>query len=139
MINAVVAGNLGKDSELRQAGGAMVCSFSVASSSKVKGAEVTTWVRCSLFGKRGEALAEYLTKGKSVCVSGGLTAREYEGKTYLELRVDDVKLMGGGKEANGSGGSPRGGSARDKGSSSGKTIGGESYSDADYSDDEIPF
>lgn len=148
MISAVVAGNLGKDSEVRQAGNSTVCSFSVASSTKVKGEEVTTWVRCSLFGKRGEALAEYLTKGKSVCVSGGLTTREYEGKTYIEMRVDDVKLMGGKESGGQSGGgasrsSNSGGKASGgKGEGSSKPAsGGGGYADADYGGDgdDLPF
>jgi single-strand DNA-binding protein len=132
MISAVVAGNIGKDAELRSAGSTSVCSFSVASSSKAKGEEVTTWVRCSLFGKRGEALVQYLTKGKSVCVSGGLTTREYEGKAYVELRVDDVKLMGG-KESGGGG-------ARTSGAKTeGKKTGGGYDSDYGGGDDDIPF
>lgn len=102
MIQAFVAGNLGKDAELRAVGSKdMVCSFSVASSRKNKGGEQTTWVRCSLWGKRGEALAKYLTKGSKVAVSGELSTREYEGKTYVELRVSEVELMGGNKPAAG--------------------------------------
>lgn len=144
MISAVICGNLGKDSEVRQAGNTTVCSFSVASTTKVKGEDATTWVRCSLFGQRGEKLSEYLTKGKPVCVSGGLTTREYEGKTYLEMRVDDVKLMGS-KE---SGGESRGSSSRSESkprggkseASSKPASGTANYPDADYGgDDDIPF
>jgi single-strand DNA-binding protein len=134
MISAVVAGNLGKDAEVKQLGGQTVCNFSVASSSKVKGEETTTWVSCALWGKRGESLADYLTKGKSVCVSGGLTTREHNGKTYLEMRVDDVKLMGGGKEQ------ATETRPREKAAPAlPKTSNG--YSDADYGggDDDIPF
>jgi single-strand DNA-binding protein len=111
MISAVVAGNLGKDAEVKNAGGQELCVFSVASTTKVKGEDSTTWVRCSMWGARGAKLVPYLTKGKAVCVSGGLTTRDYDGKTYVEMRVDDVKLMGG-KES----GAPRGGSrAKDDG------------------------
>ncbi|HYQ47109.1 MAG TPA: single-stranded DNA-binding protein [Polyangiaceae bacterium] len=146
MISAVVAGNLGKDAEVKSVGGQDVCSFSVASTTKVKGEDSTTWVRCSMWGSRGAKLAEYLTRGKAVCVSGGLTTREYEGKTYVELRVDDVKLMGGNKESGGgsSGGSGRGGNSRggkqSPPPSSGQS-GGGGYDDHDYSgdDDDIPF
>lgn len=147
MISAVIAGNLGKDCDVRDTGGQSVCSFSVASSTKVKGEEVVTWVRCSLWGKRGESLAPFLTKGKSVCVSGGLTTREYEGKTYIEMRVDDLKLMGskesgGSSSASGSSKSSSGGSKGGKSQSSSKPVGGGGYDDADYSNDEdneIPF
>lgn len=95
MINATVSGNLGKDAELRDAGQSRVLSFSVASSAKVKGEKTTTWVRCSLWGKRGEALAQYLTKGSKVCVAGELSTREYNGSTYLEMRVSELDMMGG--------------------------------------------
>lgn len=146
MISAVVAGNLGKDAEVKNVGGNDVCSFSVASTTKVKGEDSTTWIRCSMWGQRGAKLAEYLTKGKSVCVSGGLTTREYEGKTYIEMRVDDVRLMGS-KEggASSGGGSSRGNSGARGGKTEpagGSKTGGGGYDDADYSsggDDDIPF
>lgn len=99
MIQAFVTGNLGKDAELRVAGKDNVCSFSVASGRKVKGEEQTTWVRCSLWGKRGDALAQHLTKGSKVAVSGELSTREHNGKTYLELRVAEIDLMGGKSSA----------------------------------------
>lgn len=97
MIQAFVAGNLGRDAETRTAGKDTVCSFSVASSRKSKGEDQTTWIRCSLWGKRGDALAKYLTKGSKVAVSGELSLHEYDGKTYLELRVAEIELMGGNK------------------------------------------
>lgn len=96
MIQAFVTGNIGKDATLRQAGEGSVCGFSVASGKKVKGEEVTTWVSCSIWGKRGETLAQHLTKGKRVAVSGELSTREHDGKTYLELRVNEIDFMGGG-------------------------------------------
>jgi single-strand DNA-binding protein len=99
VIQAFVAGNLGRDAETRTAGRDTVCSFSVASSRKAKGEEQTTWIRCSLWGKRGEALAKFLTKGSKVAVSGELSLHEYDGKTYLELRVAEIELMGGNKPA----------------------------------------
>ena len=102
MISATVAGNLGHDAELRHTqGGDAVCSFSVASSRKGRdGKDETTWVRCSLWGKRGTALVSHLTKGSRVTVAGSLSMREYESKgivgTSLELNVTDIALMGGG-------------------------------------------
>ena len=42
-------------------------------------------------------IAQYLTKGTTVAVTGELKAREYNGKTYLSVRPNDVKLLGGGK------------------------------------------
>ena len=99
MIQAFVTGNIGNDAEIRQAGNTSVCSFSVASSKKKKGEETTTWVRCSLWGNRGESLAQHLTKGKRVAVTGELSTREHNGKTYVELNVSEIDFMGGGKPA----------------------------------------
>lgn len=130
MLTAVVTGNLGKSAEIRQTSAGAVCSFSVASNAKVKGEKVTTWVRCSLFGKRGESLAQYLTQGTKVAVSGELSMRTHEGKTYLEMRVSEIDLMGGGE---------RGGQQRTESKSSG---GGGGYSDTDYGpvdDSDLPF
>lgn len=131
MISATVAGNLGKDAEVRQAGGQNVCSFNIASSSKVKGEDVTTWVRAQLWGKRGDSLAQYLTKGQSVCAAGTLTTREYEGKTYLELNVSDVKLMG-----------KPGGAANSGGGSGGSRAAPKPVANSGYTndaDEDIPF
>lgn len=95
MIVSTVSGNLGKDAQLRDAGGERVCSFSVASSTKRKGEEVTTWVDCSIWGKRGESLAPHLKKGTKLVVVGELGTREHNGKTYLTLRVDQLEFTGG--------------------------------------------
>lgn len=107
MISATVTGRLGKDAEIRKAGTSDVLSFSVASESRSKvGGEwkkVTTWVSVSLFGQRAGSLVQHLTKGTVVAVRGALTLREYEAKgekrTSLDLRADDVEMLGGGVRA----------------------------------------
>lgn len=98
MLNAVIAGNIGKDAETRQAGSSTVTSFAVAVEQRGKDAKKTQWVNCSMWGSRGDKLVGYLTKGSRICASGELTTRDYNGKTYLELNVSDVTLMGGGQE-----------------------------------------
>lgn len=105
MFDATVAGNLGRDAELRQAGSNQVLGFSVAATTGFGQREQTNWVNCSIWGKRGEALAQYLTKGTPVTVTGEITTREYEGKTYLELNVYNVKLQGRASGAGGQQGS----------------------------------
>lgn len=97
MKNITIAGRLGKDATLRRTqNGDPVLGFSVAVDHRAGREKQTVWFECALWGKRGEALAQYLTKGTSVCVSGDLGTREYEGKTYLQVRADQVTLMGGG-------------------------------------------
>jgi len=86
--------------------------------------ENTTWFRVTAWGKLADSmnkLAEqnYLTKGKSVFVSGNLDAREYtdrNGVTRMSLDVfaNEIRLLGGrGDEGEGGfGGEPRSGGNR---------------------------
>ena len=65
--------------------------------------EGTTWLNCSLFGKRGEALAQYITKGSQVAITGEILLNTYKGKdgtekSSLECRVNNVTLLGGKTE-----------------------------------------
>lgn len=95
MKNLTIAGRLTKDAETRDAGGSRVTGFSVAVDNwdgKTKG---TLFFDASMWGDRGEKLAQYLVKGTSVTVSGDLGTREHNGKTYLTIRVADVTLQGG--------------------------------------------
>ena len=95
MKNITLAGRLTKDAETRDAGGDRVTGFSVAVDDRSGKEKTTLFFDCSMWGKRGETLAQYLTKGASVTVSGDLGTREYESKTYLTLRVEQVTLQGG--------------------------------------------
>ena len=98
MKNIVVAGNVGKDAETRRTqSGDAVTSWSVAVEGRNGTEKTTLWFKCSLWGKRGENLAQYLTKGSRVVVSGDLDQELYDGKTYLTVRADQVTLMGGGQ------------------------------------------
>lgn len=99
MLNATIAGNIGKTAETRNAGQTTVTGFSVAVEQRGKDGKKTQWVNCSMWGKRGETLGQYLTKGSKVCATGELTTREYDGKTYLELNVQDVTLLGGNQDS----------------------------------------
>ena len=99
MMALVIAGNIGKDAVTRSTqNGDQVTGFSVAVEDRSGKEKATVWFDVSLWGKRGESLAKYLTKGQKVTVSGGLGLREHEGKTHLTLRANDVTLMGGKPE-----------------------------------------
>lgn len=96
MKNITIAGHIGKDAETRTTqGGDSVTSFNVAVSTGKDSPAL--WFQASLWGKRGTALKPYLTKGSKVVVSGDFSTREHEGKTYLQLRAEQVTLMGGGE------------------------------------------
>lgn len=107
-----ITGNLGKDAETRTTqGGDTVCSFSVASKQGFGDKASTNWFRCSVWGKRGQSLGPHLLKGVNVTVSGELELSEYEGKTQLNIRVNDVALQGG--RGDGGNRSQGGGASRD--------------------------
>jgi single-strand DNA-binding protein len=103
MNNITVAGTLGKDAEVKYlANGDAICNFSVADS---QGREKPTiWWNCGLYGKRAESLSQYLTKGQAVTVTGSVSEREWTDKEgnkrkSMDVRVNDVALQGGRKDA----------------------------------------
>ena len=93
-------GNLGRDCEVRfMADQTPVAGFSFALSSGYGKSEKTTWLECSLFGKRAETLAPMLLKGTKIAISGEFSIREYNDKdgnlkSVPSLRVNDVTLLG---------------------------------------------
>ena len=96
MTNIVIAGNLGKDAETRRTqNGDPVTGFNVAVEGYDGKEKYTLWFDVSFWGRRGESLAQYLTKGTRVTVAGDLGTREYNGKTYLTVRANEVTLQGG--------------------------------------------
>ena len=96
MKSITIAGNIGKDAVTRHTQQVdSVTSFSVAVEERTGQSKRTIWFDCSVWGKRGDALAQYLTKGGKVAVSGDLSTREHDGKTYLTVRASEVTLLGG--------------------------------------------
>jgi single-strand DNA-binding protein len=92
------SGNIGSNAEMRATkSGTELCQFSVAVNSGYGDRKKTMWVKCTLFGKRGQSLAPYLLKGSKVVVSGEASMNEWEGKngtrTDLEVKVNDVTLV----------------------------------------------
>ena len=93
-------GNIGADSILRYTqNGDAVASFNFALTSGYGDKQVTTWLSCSLFGKRAETLAPMLLKGTKIGITGEISARTYKAKdgtekSVTECRVHDVTLLG---------------------------------------------
>ena len=97
-----IVGNLTSDPELRYvASGTPVASFTVASTPRNLNKQTNQWedgeamfVRCSVWREYGENVAETLTKGMRVVVTGRLTVRSYEyngqQRTSIEMQVDEV-------------------------------------------------
>jgi single-strand DNA-binding protein len=102
MNNLTIAGQLGKDSELRATNSdENVLTFSVADSQGKDRDSI--WWNCSLFGKRALSLQQYLSKGQAVTVSGSVTQRKYTDKqgverTSFDMRVNEVALQGGRRQ-----------------------------------------
>lgn len=104
-INKVfISGNLSRDAELRQtAGGTSVLAFGVAVNDRRKNQQTgewedyVNWIDCTMFGKRAQSLAQYLTKGSKVSVEGRLhySAWERDGqkRSKVDVTVDEVEFM----------------------------------------------
>jgi len=94
-----IAGNIGKDAVTRSTqSGDKVTGWTVAVEERNGQEKRTIWFDCTLWGKRGESVAQYLTKGGKVAVSGELSTREHEGRTYLTINASQVTLLGGKSE-----------------------------------------
>ncbi|MET9489004.1 MULTISPECIES: single-stranded DNA-binding protein [unclassified Nocardia] len=131
-----VIGNLTADPELRfTPAGAAVANFTVASTPRVFDRNTNEWkdgealfLRCNIWREAAENVAESLTRGSRVIVSGRLKQRSYETRegekrTVVELEVEEVgpslkyataKINkttrgGGGGGFAGGGGAPQGG------------------------------
>lgn len=94
-------GHLGREPESKYTpDGTAIVGFSMATTRKRRDGEITTWWRCTVFGKRGEALAQYLHKGDPVLVQGepfvrAYTTKEGEERTSLEIEVREWAFVGG--------------------------------------------
>ena len=64
MLNITAVGRLGKDPELRTTQkGQEITSFSLGVSVFAKGEQQTVWLKCSIWGKRGDTLRQYCHQG----------------------------------------------------------------------------
>ena len=98
-----IVGNLVDDPELRfTASGVAVANFRVASTPRAFDKQTNEWkdgeslfLSCSVWRQYAENVAESLTKGMRVVVTGRLKQRSYETRegekrTVFEVEVDDV-------------------------------------------------
>jgi len=98
-----VVGNLVDDPELRfTPSGAAVAKFRVASTPRTIDRQTNEWkdgeslfLTCSVWRQAAENVAESLTRGSRVIVSGRLKQRSFETKegekrTVIELEVDEI-------------------------------------------------
>lgn len=93
-----IIGNLGADAVLKTVGGTSLSSFSIAVSTKTSKGDTTTWYRIDCWGKLGETLNQYLTKGKSVYVVGNLTQEDFTDRdgnkrSVLQVKANEITLL----------------------------------------------
>lgn len=117
----MLLGNLGADPDLRvTAGGQAVLKLRLATTETYLDRnntrqERTEWHSVTLWGKRGEALAKFLTKGDRIFVEGSLRTSSYEkdgDKRYRTEVVASNVILGGGRGRGGEAGEGGGGYER---------------------------
>ena len=90
----IFIGHLGTDSEMRYTpSGTAVTAFNVATNDqytndKDEVVKITTWFRCTAWGKQAEVCNQYLHKGSKVLVEGRLTPDRKTGRPRIWTRQD---------------------------------------------------
>lgn len=165
-----VVGNLTADPELRfTPSGAAVANFTVASTPRIYDRQSGEWkdgealfLRCNIWREAAENVAESLTRGSRVIVTGRLKQRSFETRegekrTVVEVEVDEIgpslryatakvnKASRGGGGGGGFGGGGGGGSRPASGGGGGGAPAEDPWGSAPASgsfggaDDEPPF
>lgn len=129
-------GNLTRDPELRYTpGGQAVCHFTLAVNRSYNDKagqkkEEAAFLRVTVWGKQGEACAQYLSKGRSAFVEGRLQSRSWETddgqkRSAVDVVAERIQFL------------PRGG----KGEETTERGGGADEGDAapPEPEDDIPF
>jgi single-strand DNA-binding protein len=99
-----IVGYLGRDPEIKYTpSGTAVCNLSVATTEKRKDQDgeaqnVTTWFRCTAFGRLAEVANQYLSKGGQVYLEGRLRQEEYTDRDgnkrqSLEVTVNEIQFL----------------------------------------------
>jgi len=105
-INSVnMVGRLTRDAELKYTNtGYSILNFSIASNRGVKKndewQDEVSFFNCVLFGKRAEALAQYMTKGKMIVITGELTQDRWtdqngQNRSVVKIIVNKLQFVGG--------------------------------------------
>jgi single-strand DNA-binding protein len=102
----VLIGRMVADPELNfQANSGMaICRFRLAVTRPFKKDE-TDFINCIAFNKRAEAIAQYLTKGRQLAVTGSIRTGSYDAKDgtkryTTDIVVDSFEFIGQGNNNN---------------------------------------
>ena len=103
-------GRLTRDAEIKSTpNGVTVANLSIANNQKVKKngqwQDVANYFNVSLFGQSASNLAQYLTKGKQIAVSGALrqnrwTDQSGNNHSQIALVAQQLQLLGGNQNQN---------------------------------------
>ena len=95
MTTVTILGKLGGDVELKDVNGTALAKFSVAQNVGFGDKKSVNWFNVSIWGGQAKSnFVDYLKKGQMVQVVGELSTREYNGKTYMEVRSYSCNLAG---------------------------------------------
>ena len=111
----ILAGNLTRDPQLSYTPSqTAVCEFGMAINRRYKGSdgqqrEDTCFVECQAWGKTGEIINQYMSKGRPLLVDGRLTFDSWEGKdgqkrSRLRVTVENFQFLGSAGGGGGGGG-----------------------------------
>jgi len=102
-INTVVlTGRLTRDPERKTTSGGMtVVNFTLAVDDWISNAKATHFIDCTMFGKRADAMANYVVKGQSITIQGKLRQETWEAKeggkrSKLSVLANDFQMHGKG-------------------------------------------
>jgi len=149
-------GNLTRDPELRVTPkGTSICQFGIAVNRQFKdesGAtrDETTFVDIEAWGKQGELVSKYLTKGSLAMVEGRLKLDQWDDKTSGQKRskmkvvLDNVQFLSTLGGPGGGGGAPAGGGFAGGGDEGGSETTGRSAprgspAPRENLDEDVPF
>ena len=90
---AQLIGRVGKDPEIREVSDTKLATFSLATSKKIKGEEVTQWHNCKAWGKLAEVIESYIKKGSTLFVEGEIQYRQHEGKYYTDIVIGSLTML----------------------------------------------
>lgn len=89
-----IVGTIGRDCEVRENKGGQFATFSVAVNKGYSRDAGTDWFQVNYYNTK---LAQYLTKGKKVVASGSLDIVEKDGRTFYNIRANQVEFAGDAK------------------------------------------
>lgn len=151
MNKVILIGRLTRDPELNFAAnsGTAVTRFSLAVNRPFKKDE-TDFINCIAFGKTGETIAQYLTKGRQLAVTGSIRTGSYDAKDgtkryTTDVVVDSFEFIGSGNggrdQSSSNGGYGYSNPNSDNSSSSNDAFGGMNFDEdmTPVDDGDMPF